>query len=442
MSEYKVRPVALITKSSELYTYSNELSDIAGNVAGITSALSIEGSARAALSTRLGRLTEDIRIERISLKEMSDALKEISQLYKTADQDGQAVENGSEDTPRNGDGHGGSSVQPGVSGADGQEESSSGKEDDNPFDDGMDWLKKALGLFKEILDTDDESPINEGFGFGSSAAGYIRDLVKLWRDSIYGDEKGWEGASNILKFTKSTGSFWNSFYKYLNACSKNGLGDAWKTTSGVVGLLAGGFGFAGTLTEGFGMLQNAKNGSDRAQGYGKIIESGSDIVSIGENIYNLASTAKNKDLYTPAKFWTTTIDAWISFGGKAVSSYGKYSADGVYDFNDFLETAIDSSSTGLVKIVNSLTFGATEILGLDGDRVSGGLKNFASDWGRGAGNYVVNNEWLRNMYNSGKPGEVVSIGIGIAHQAGAKTVETISNTATWARNAIHNMFHF
>ena len=263
-----------------------------------------------------------------------------------------------------------------------------------------------LGKYEKEVNGDKES--GNQLGFGADALKYAEDLYKFWT----GDKKGASGASDLCSLADSSCGVWNGFYKIV----ENKYKDLFKYTdqagehvtaygkkmagiSGCVSIAGSLAGWGGDIADIFDDTKNP-TGVDKNAAF---ISSTSHGVDIATTIYDLKSKTDASGLYTPAMLYGTVAESGIETCSVAYKDIRNLYADGSWSVDDTAQTMLDSSTAGLYKIVNKMTFGlvSEDTTGLSAQEISDTLKGGAQTWGKEAGNRVVENPTLHRIYQNG-----------------------------------------
>lgn len=275
---------------------------------------------------------------------------------------------------------------------DGQTSSKHNEEDssDNQF---FAWLKTYL-KWLDKSGYDDKAGITGGF------LSYSESLYNFFT----GNMTGLTGAKDWLDLGDKSIGLWTDFYDYLKAFY-NGKGDIFSlaSQSNIAKIGIGGNIF-GLISDLCGAADNISN-PERIGSAGIIGElfgisdNAIDIWHGAEKVKNIGDTAKN-GIYSPLMLYTTIAKGYLSAIGQGFTSYEKYSADGSWDLGDTAATAIESSVSGLYKMVSTLTFGliSEDVTGVSAEEVSSYLEESCGNIGINAADYIKNDSVLNQKY--------------------------------------------
>ena len=117
----------------------------------------------------------------------------------------------------------------------------------------------------------------------------------------------------------------------------------------------------------------------------------------------------------------------------------KMKADGQWTIDDTAQTMLDSSTAGLYKMIDKLSFGliSEKTTNVSAQQISDALKNGAVKWGTDAGMRVVNDPALKRIYDNGNEFvkgcvtvySIAETGKDYIRQGAEKAGEAIVNTA-------------
>ncbi|MDO5138651.1 MAG: hypothetical protein Q4D71_09395, partial [Oscillospiraceae bacterium] len=243
-------------------------------------------------------------------------------------------------------------------------------------------------------------------GLGVNATRYLESLYNLY----HGDRKSLP--ANACDLTDSSCNVWNGIYnlveqknkdlfKYVDAAGEHSTpyGAKLSNISNSVSILGESAAWAGDILKIFDDEKN-QTGADKNAA---LISSTSHGVEIATTIYDWKSKADTAGLYTPAKIYGTIAESYIETGSVAYKDIRKLYADGEWSVDDTTQTMLDSSTAGLYKMVETLSFGlvSEKTTGLSAQQVSDHLQAGAKKWGTDAGNRVVNDPVRYKMYQEG-----------------------------------------
>lgn len=275
--------------------------------------------------------------------------------------------------------------------------------------------KQFLSIIKSTLKWADETDSDPNPGIINDGLSYIESLLQFFT----GDKTGLTGAKDWFDLGDNSISLWAEFYDYLKDFY-NGAGNTFSLSNqekvAELRVVAGTFGLISSIFGAADIIGNTEN-IGTAGITSEILEGGSNVVDIWggiEKLKHVGDTATNittrDGVYSPLSFYTTIAKGYISSIAQGFSSYEKYSADGKWDLGDTGATGIESAVSGLYSMIQSLTFGlvSDKTTGVSSEEISAGLENWASDIGDRAGNYIVHNSDLNNVYqNSNAIGKAV-----------------------------------
>ena len=205
--------------------------------------------------------------------------------------------------------------------------------------------------------------------------------------------------------------------------------------SGSVSVIGDLFGLGGDL---FDAMDSGKNptGADKNAAF---IKSTTHVVDMGTDIYDWVSKADTKGMYTPAGIYGTIASSYIESGSVAYKDIMKMKADGQWTIDDTAQTMLDSSTAGLYKMIDKLSFGliSEKTTNVSAQQISDTLKNGAVKWGTDAGMRVVNDPALKRIYDNGNEFvkgcvtvySIAETGKDYIRQGAEKAGEAIVNTA-------------
>ena len=258
-------------------------------------------------------------------------------------------------------------------------------------------VKLFLWQNKQIDKSGNASLGNEGFS-------YLESLYKFYT----GDKRGFTGAEDFCDLSDKSISFGAELYEYLR--DKD-------TFSTGLGIASNGFGLASDL---FGVVDKMYSENlSFAGSAAEIISLGDGIIDIWgsiEKFEHVADTATNittkAGTYSPLDLWTALGKTIVSTGSQAFKSIDKYSADGKWDTIDTARTGIESGVAGLYTMFDKLSLGGLSALGnvtgFKPENISRDIENWADSVGKRAGNYILDNPGLYNIYKSGPIGQTVA----------------------------------
>ena len=261
-----------------------------------------------------------------------------------------------------------------------------------------------LKFFGKFSDSDsDKSAVNTLADFMN----YVDSLKHFF------DTKNWEadGSKEFFSLFKDSTGLWKTLYdsyeRMLDVGKIDGKGlfsANGKVFAGWVGFLSGGSGLLSTMSE----LVHGTYDS-RGDFIGELISKyGSASAGMVKGVHEFqeaiekgANLAKGVDieaspgkLYSPAALWTTFAETIFATGGQAVKSWSKYYADGKWDIDDTAGLMCESAVSGLTTMFDSLLFGVPKkVFGLDADKISSGLENWAKDRGEELGKAALKGGW-------------------------------------------------
>lgn len=277
------------------------------------------------------------------------------------------------------------------------------------------WKKGPWSFTKNLIDLagkylkekKDRKTAGSIFGFTADGLSYLENVY----DFLTGDKKGMTGASDLCNLADSSCSVWNGFYKIIENKNKDlfefadkagkhktPYGARWSRISDSVSIAGDLAGWGGDLID---IFDNEKNptGVDKQASFFKSTSHGVDIAT---TIYDIKSKTDAAGIYTPAMLYGTLADTGIETVSVAYKDIRNLQADG-WSVDDTAQTMLDSSTSGLYKMVEKLTLGliSEDTTGVSAQQISDTMRDGAKKWGEESGRRVVNNPWLRDTYNNG-----------------------------------------
>ena len=302
---------------------------------------------------------------------------------------------------------------------------------------------KSLTSFlgKYLKEVKEKKGAGNILGLGGKGLSYAEDLYNF----LKGDKKGLSGASDLCSLGDSSCEVWNGLYKvvenkYKDAFKKAGdvptpYGARMTNISGSVSVIGDLFGLGGDL---FDAMDSSKNptGADKNAAF---IKSTTHVVDMGTDIYDWVSKADTKGMYTPAGIYGTIASSYIESGSVAYRDVMKLKADGQWTIDDTAQTMLDSSTAGLYKMIDKMSFGliSEKTTNVSAQQISDTLKNGAVKWGTDAGMRVVNDPTLKHIYDNGNEFvkscvtvySIAETGKDYVRQGAEKAAEAVANTA-------------
>ncbi len=336
-----------------------------------------------------------------------------------------------------------------------------------------DVLKKESKLFSglaKLVKKRDKSASNN-FELTSSAFSYIAGLYTFYT-ADYKDTS--DIVSGSLKLTKDSTKMFSGVYKHLegNLLAKNTsviqaakFGKKFGKGVGIISLIGNLAGFGGESINTFKTLVN-----EDAEGYEKltsVMKSTSAGTDVAKSVFTLKWGQKVLTRGVTAKYqWGTTasnasklskanaIVSVIGVGADTITgmanAYGKVSADGVVDSRDFGEIGIRGSIKGLTSVVGKLTFGITDIAGLQdkSDKISDNVINYVDTKGADfvkrhdySSQYVQNAQFLMDYADDTDNNIALRIGasaVAGTGMIGAVIIDGVGDGCSWVGNKISN----
>lgn len=264
---------------------------------------------------------------------------------------------------------------------------------------------QILALIKAILSWADKTKTSDKAGLGKSGFSYIESLV----DFFTGDKRGLTGAEDLFDLGDKSIGLWTEFYDYLKGFY-NGAGNTFSITNqryvaglgitgGIFELISSACGIADTIS-------NTEN-IGPARIIGEVLGGGDSVVDIWsgvEKLKHVGDASTSGGIYSPLSFYSTIAKSYIAAFSQGFKSYDKYAADGVWDLDDTGKTGVEFAVAGLYSMINSLSFGLSDQIadasGVSADSISESIENWASDVGKRAGNYILNDPALYDAYNN------------------------------------------
>lgn len=455
MPKWKADTDSLENKSMDLNKLSRQLSAVGRDIrsSGNLSRLSFSG--KTTMQNRINSLIADIDDQAGKLRIMGEKLSEIAEVYecnenRIKDNSGQMEDFSLTDTPGSARGE---------ASADGSGDnmlSENGEDSGNGSSDEAESKKTSiidiiLNWIEAFLKYDDKVHKDKGSGAAKNLLSYLRKLFGFWT----GDKRGWSGASDLCDLAKSSSSLWSAYYKYLASTLPKGEKDFFTSAFGLkasaVGIAGSFFGFLGGIAK---AMENCRNmlSEDRIQWAGYTsegISAASGMADIVKSLYdfkNFDELLKKGDgkLHSEADNWLTLVQTGISTVSQVFDSYSKYYADGVWDMGDTAATGIDSSIAGLEKLISSYSFGifSAKNFGTTPEEISEGLKSWCSDVGKDIGNYVLQHDDLKEMYDSGNPLlQFAAISDAAERMMTEKAVNSMKNTVVTVKDSLDGLGH-
>ena len=327
-------------------------------------------------------------------------------------------------------------------GRDGKKGTAESGEEEPSYHTGWEFTKSMTSfLGKYLKEVKEKKGAGNILGLGGKGLGYAEDVYNF----LKGDKKGLSGASDLCSLGDSSCEVWNGFYKvienkYKDAFKKAGdiptpYGTRMANISGSVSVIGDLFGLGGDL---FDAMDSGKNptGADKNAAF---IKSTTHVVDMGTDIYDWVSKADTKGMYTPAGIYGTIASSYIESGSVAYKDIMKMKADGQWTIDDTAQTMLDSSTAGLYKMIDKLSFGliSEKTTNVSAQQISDTLKNGAVKWGTDAGMRVVNDPALKRIYDNGNEFvkgcvtvySIAETGKDYIRQGAEKAGEAIVNTA-------------
>ena len=318
------------------------------------------------------------------------------------------------------------------------------------------WRGESISnIISKIAEIREKSDVEEGAGYAADGIGYWISLKKF-----YESENPKDIAYNFIEFAKSSGKVYtNVIYETITKWLKKNVGEAtaqlfenryYNNIKGV--------GLATSVLD-FGVSVSKIFISDEKMtimdGVAATLDAGSSGMDVLKDVYLLTDkgrTAKevavelakgNKgflkkllpDSITKGEAYFRIGSAYLDFGAQAVRSVKEYSEDGEFDGIDFGMTGIDSSVKGLwtlsgLDTIEDLIKLFTGNNDTDAAKyISSNIKEFGKDYGKYAGNIVVNDPNLKKIYDKGGFGEVVAITAAMIRTPSEKIAESLTSVA-------------
>lgn len=293
-----------------------------------------------------------------------------------------------------------------------------------------------LAGIKSLLSWQDKAQKDTQAGLSKAGIDYIDALYNFFTK----DKCGFTGAKNFFNLLNKSEGVWSKAYKHLKAFY-NGAGDIFSLDNqkkvGGLDILGSTFGLVSSVFGTIDKIKSEKLGT--ASAIGEIIKTGSSgvdlwgsierLIHLGDKAQNITTTT---GVYSPLTFYTAMGKGYINAVSQGFKSVDKYAADGVWDLSDTGRTGIEVGVSGLYSMADTLTFGISSgflsSFGITADSISADIETWADNRGKMAGDFILNNDWLRNAYQNSGPIGKTAITLHSIVQSGikAKVDDTIS----------------
>ena len=295
-------------------------------------------------------------------------------------------------------------------------------------------IENGIALAKPILSWLDKQKNNEKAGLAKDGLSYLASMYKFFS----GDKRGLTGAEDLCNLSDNSIGLWTGIYDYLKGEQSDGIFSiANQRKAAGLGIVGDVFGFVSDI---FGIANKINSGDIGTAGViGEVIglgENGVDIWGSVEKLKHMGDNATNittqTGVYSPLTFYSATIKGGVSTISQGFKSVEKYSADGKWDLGDTGRTGIEAGMAGLWAIGDTLSFGGLSAIGkatgISAESIGENIGNWANDVGKRAGNYILNDPGLHQVYNNVGPIGKTAITFHAAFQSGIQSaVENVGN---------------
>lgn len=154
--------------------------------------------------------------------------------------------------------------------------------------------------------------------------------------------------------------------------------------------------------------------------------------------FTAATKVKASSAVKKASTVLSLTDVVLSTASTGFKSYDKYNEDGKIDLGEAAKIGIESSVSGLSKVVSGLTLG---LVSFDDDAcatVANGIETWAENLGEKVGRNVLNNPYLLNMYKKGGISSYASHVYSFAMLTGEKIGQGFQ---TIGKGIVHKLFN-
>ena len=367
MGEFSVNIAGCREAAESLSDNSELLEKIAEEIAQVSRELTEQQESMIQMRTRLRNISESVYQQHEKTGKIKEALNSCLNIYEKTEMDicsKKSIEKNVENTEND--------IQNNTRNVDiGKILGFSGDEE---------GIKK---LIEKMLKINEES--NPESKMSKELLAYITSL----NDFYSGDKKGTTGVADLAELGSDSADLWSKFYEYLK--DQDAIGELEKkfgTTAGIVGILGA---ISGTIGKAAGVFDT------EGKTTGQLISAWGDTATEGVGILEELDGALGGKKMAGGGYFTLGKTTLATFS-ELLESYSEYTADGELSGNDVGAIGIDASIKGLTELARDVTGGIVDI---DAEYTAEVVKDWASDWGTRAGNYILDNPELKEQYMNG-----------------------------------------